>query len=549
MKKRLFAFLLVFSMIFATAIPTFAADEPSSWAKAEVEEAIALGLVKDFLQNDYQANITRADFCALIMTLADLELEDPPEGTMDDEPENPFADTHVYAVIRAYHLGIVTGKSEGVFDPAGAIQRQEAAAMLARAAKVLGMDTSAAVSYFADGNRMADYAIESVDFVYSTGVMKGTGNGMFSPTGFYTREQAYMTVFRLYNALNGVDEGHLPATGLEVRIIDSSAYGDPLIFLNGFVYYRGEGGNIYRAPVYSPDKAERIFTLRHENFYTDDEYSWFYPKTFNDLAILNDQSGMSSGDTYSTIVHPGGRVEQFDFEIDVYTSTDKYDVVHGRQGHFAGGVVRFEARPKDGGYKALGEEAYLYGRYYWDEGASRGGSSQHFEVIDDEVYIIAQLNTEDEPRNAPGLYRVNIGTGRTERVMDEAAIVFRIAEEYIYFLGTDNLLYRIGFGGGTPEKLSEIKISDFFFFENEIHYKIYDDTSNLYRLRGNILLPFQSYDVISKTDGYIAATHFIMETETQQGFVLDTAGNIFISDSQYDVKYISVYNRAVWIFI
>jgi len=194
----------VFILILSLAAPTaaFAADSPSSWAKAEVDEAIELGLVREAFQSDYKANITRADFCVLIMTLVDSVSNGPPEGATDDEPDNPFEDTHVYAVIRAYHLGIVTGKAEGIFDPAGAIQRQEAAAMLTLAAKVLGMDTSAKASSFADGAGISAYAKESVDFVYDAEIMRGTGNDMFNPAGFYTREQAYMTVLRLYNVLN-----------------------------------------------------------------------------------------------------------------------------------------------------------------------------------------------------------------------------------------------------------------------------------------------------------------------------------------------------------
>jgi len=204
--------ILILIIIVALGMPiaVSAADEPSSWAKSEVELAISLELVPQSLQNDYQASITRGDFCVLLMNFVNTQLPSPPEGAVNGELHNPFEDTHVYAVIRAYSLGIVTGKTESVFDPDGWILRQEAAAMLARAVKMLGVNISAKPAVFADGDKIAPYAKESVDFVSEAGIMQGMENGIFSPVGLYTREQAYMTALRLYNTILGIENEQTP---------------------------------------------------------------------------------------------------------------------------------------------------------------------------------------------------------------------------------------------------------------------------------------------------------------------------------------------------
>ena len=66
---------------------------------------------------------------------------------------------------------------------------------LTRAAKVLGFDTTGAVSTEAG---VSSWAAEGVGYVTQNGIMNGTGNG-FAPKGKYTKEQAIATFVRLYN--------------------------------------------------------------------------------------------------------------------------------------------------------------------------------------------------------------------------------------------------------------------------------------------------------------------------------------------------------------
>ena len=67
---------------------------------------------------------------------------------------------------------------------------------------VLGLTAGTGES-FTDAGAIASWAVDGVAFTSgltdSTGarVMGGTGNGAFSPTAFYTREQAVLTALRL----------------------------------------------------------------------------------------------------------------------------------------------------------------------------------------------------------------------------------------------------------------------------------------------------------------------------------------------------------------
>jgi len=123
-------------------------------------------------------------------------------GYADAKGDVSFPDTDSANVIAAAKLGIVNGRSSGAFDPSANITRQEAAKMLALAAKVLGADITASEVAFADADDIYAWAKEFIYYVNTIGVMNGTSTTTppnFSPLRTYTREQSILTVYRLFN--------------------------------------------------------------------------------------------------------------------------------------------------------------------------------------------------------------------------------------------------------------------------------------------------------------------------------------------------------------
>ena len=187
-------------------------SEMDSWAYDEVIEAIKAGLVPVDLQNIYRYNISRVDYSELVVEAVCAILDKEAEDLVSEVSGkslyawmrgNPFSDSANDYVIIAYALGLVTGYDDGTFKPYNQISRQEAAVLLWRAAGLLGMDNEAsAASGFRDRDNLPDWAVKQVDYVSSIGVMTGVGDNTFSPTGLYTRQQSYITVWRLLRALN-----------------------------------------------------------------------------------------------------------------------------------------------------------------------------------------------------------------------------------------------------------------------------------------------------------------------------------------------------------
>ncbi len=191
--------------------------EPSAWAKEEILKALEADLVPAHVNSNYTTDITRSDFCDLIIKMIEKKsgkaIADVIAGYADAKSDVCFPDTDSANVIAAAKLGIVNGRSSGAFDPTANITRQEAAKMLALAAKVLGADITASEVAFADADDIYAWAKEFIYYVNTIGVMNGTSTTTppnFSPLRTYTREQSILTVYRLFNAISTPTETQAP---------------------------------------------------------------------------------------------------------------------------------------------------------------------------------------------------------------------------------------------------------------------------------------------------------------------------------------------------
>lgn len=178
-------------------------NAPSEWAEDGLYEAMGKSLLPFDLQKNYKENISRQDFCYLVVNMIEqAERKDIFSYVSDKglELNNPFTDTDNQNVTVANALGIVNGTSEIEFSPNDYITRQEAATMLYRCAQVLEIEKLPTTqNKFADKNEFANWAADGINFVSDTQIMNGIGNNIFAPNELYSREQAYITVLRLFD--------------------------------------------------------------------------------------------------------------------------------------------------------------------------------------------------------------------------------------------------------------------------------------------------------------------------------------------------------------
>ncbi len=205
--KRILSMLLTVSML-ATVLPltVFADSVPSEWAISEVALAEEANLVTEKIKEDYQKEITREEFCELVVKLFTAITNINPEVVSTN-----FTDIVNEEVSKAYGLGIVYGFSETEFAPYKNITRQEICTMLVRCidkaiadAHVNDYPGFAEInSKYADATQVADWALPSVSYAIDNEIIKGvyTGqnNTLICPLDNTTREQAVLMIWRVFD--------------------------------------------------------------------------------------------------------------------------------------------------------------------------------------------------------------------------------------------------------------------------------------------------------------------------------------------------------------
>ncbi|MDD3164394.1 MAG: S-layer homology domain-containing protein [Oscillospiraceae bacterium] len=216
---------LLVTLALLAALATPAAAAPSTWATAEVDDAMQLGIVPAALQQDYKKAITRSEFCALVVGVVNAWDTDLLAFRMNAQnihlDENPFSDTTDRNALLCAAFGIVEGDGNGHFMPDAPITRQQAAKMLYLAADAFtelifedgmittnfrGIASSDLPHRWDDGAALRAWARKGVMWCYRAGVMQGVGDNRFDFNGGYTREQAILTARRLYYAYGKTDE-------------------------------------------------------------------------------------------------------------------------------------------------------------------------------------------------------------------------------------------------------------------------------------------------------------------------------------------------------
>lgn len=176
----------------------------SSWALEELKKAVEYGLYTDRIMNNYTQNITREEFCELV-----IKLYEKLKGTTAVlASPNPFRDTANDSILKAYAAGIVNGTSKDTFSPNNPITRQDICVMLYRAitSSISNVDASiSGVSAFADENLIGNWAIKEVKFSYKNNIMRGSDNKIM-PRDNTNREQALLLVKRVYEIFATFDK-------------------------------------------------------------------------------------------------------------------------------------------------------------------------------------------------------------------------------------------------------------------------------------------------------------------------------------------------------
>jgi hypothetical protein len=115
-----------------------------------------LNFVPQDIQFKYTKITTRAEFCALVVTLYETIIDTEITGRSE------FDDTNDINVEKAAYIGVVNGTSPGKFATYMSLTREQAATMLARLAIAIGKPFPQKATTFGDKGNISDWALEAV---------------------------------------------------------------------------------------------------------------------------------------------------------------------------------------------------------------------------------------------------------------------------------------------------------------------------------------------------------------------------------------------------
>ncbi len=147
--------------------------------------------------------MTRAEFAAIIVK--SLGLKPKASGAFDDVADTSWCAPYVGT---ANTYGIVNGSAPGAFNPDGTITREEAAVMVARAAKLCGMDTAKTsaeirdtLAQFDDYVKVSGWAQEAMAFCFGSGVLDQSEQEI-QPSLAITRGEIAQMLFNMLGKAN-----------------------------------------------------------------------------------------------------------------------------------------------------------------------------------------------------------------------------------------------------------------------------------------------------------------------------------------------------------
>lgn len=194
-KKLLFKVMTTAALMSALSLPASAAaatlsDINGSFAKDAISELVEKGIIngKGDGKFDPTGKISRQDFAIILSKALNLDVSTAPAtATFSDVPSSHYAYAAVEAAVKA---GLIKGTGNGEFGFGQNLSRQDMAVLFVRALGQESFTTGKGSGLkFSDAHQISDYAKDAVAAAVEMGLLNGTPNGMFNPTGTADRQQ------------------------------------------------------------------------------------------------------------------------------------------------------------------------------------------------------------------------------------------------------------------------------------------------------------------------------------------------------------------------
>ncbi len=178
-------------------------DVQNHWAQETINNLGSRLIVSGIGDNRFEPNrdVTRAEFVTMVVRALGLRGSDSDKDLFQDVPSTAW---YYNTLAAAYEHEIISGYLNSEFRPVDKITREQAMTIIARAMKITEMEldlnsdeVEELLSSFEDGERVADYARNSVAACVKAGIVTGRNGKLLAPKDNITRAEAASMITRL----------------------------------------------------------------------------------------------------------------------------------------------------------------------------------------------------------------------------------------------------------------------------------------------------------------------------------------------------------------
>jgi len=347
---------------------------------------------------------------------------------------------------------------------------------------------------------------------------------------------------------NGLEISNPTHTGLKVTevklpLADKRDFHDGAFTVAGdYFYFEGEKGVIYQTLIDNQSVKNAVYELPMWT-YGD---SYVYPSLETDetrnfgygIAMLTyHQGGATMGTDYRIILNDDGSNETFAVGyLNRKVFGDAFGNITVDVSHFPPPFPNNLSIKRDGEkeFTAIGSSDYVYG---WVKNVGQSRSNDLYK-INNELYLLAYKFNDEKATT--GIHRVNINTGETFRICEEAVQKFMIEGNMIYFMDIDGFLYKVSLvDGNKAEKLTDFIVSDFTVLNNIVYYVSVEDKGlELFKLGESISVnPGGRVRELVNTEGYV---YCIFEDSATYKFIVFTKTGVQIFKTNANIRFASI---------
>jgi len=282
-KKGLMSTLILAALLVMGAAAFADTDQPSGWAKDNIDMIKNSEKFRGQAFESYQAPISRLDF--IYLAVRTYELTDQ-KGYRSNLAVT-FKDTTDSYAIAGAELGITNGIGNGNFGPDQLLTREQLATLMMKTLDKAGVKTEKAGDYkFADESEFSSWARDYIYRAKANGIIGGVGNDRFDPQGQATVEQALMIIKNILsneelgmkenlNCTAFFDDVEVPET-LEFVYADYNTYpfggGPPVsVYLNQY-FSKGLLNGVSKFDISEMPQTAQIMRSIYRSLYYNKEF-------------------------------------------------------------------------------------------------------------------------------------------------------------------------------------------------------------------------------------------------------------------------------------